>query len=100
MVEASTDLGVWNKTGVYVPYPQIRRRHKLDSLFDSPHPKSSMTANPIEYNSDICSEDSQYALHGENETTIRFSTAVNGIPCTAHAVSTHAGFKSAVSQAG
>jgi hypothetical protein len=41
-----------------------------------------MATNPVEYDFDICSEDSQYALHNENETTIRFSTTVNQVLCT------------------
>jgi hypothetical protein len=41
-----------------------------------------MSADPIEYNLDISSEDAQWTLHDENQTTVQFSTIVNQVPCT------------------
>ena len=44
-----------------------------------------MTINPIEHNFNICSKDTQCTLHGNTETTPRFSTTTNDKPATAQA---------------
>jgi hypothetical protein len=74
----------WKLVRIWVA-DQVRHPNSANSqpTSSSPsHRKSNMTANPIEYNFDICSEDAQYTLHDKNETTVQFSIILNQVPCT------------------
>jgi hypothetical protein len=72
-VEASTNLGQRSYKG-----SRSLTRILAGRLRPPPsYRKSSIAA--ILYNFNTCSEDTQYTLHNENETTIRFSRIVNQV---------------------